>query len=179
MVGPEQAMDDARLAGAVGTEDRDATPLVNNHPVTDEDPFDFSIPDANSQFLVDILNNGKNLNILYECDPVLSPSGDWFKASHYQNTYQISFDYECEYDPPATINEILPSLTLMFPSETGKTYKIEWSTTPDTLPLEKWHEITTFMAEDTVTFWTDSGGDDREPTYHPSDRYYQVWLMNP
>ena len=126
-----------------------------------------------------IVHKCKNLNILYECDPALSPSGDWFKASHYRNTYQISFDYECEYDPPATIDEILPSLTLVFPSETGKIYKIEWSTTPDTLPLEKWHEITTFMAEDTVTSWTDSGGDDREPTYHPSERYYQVWLMNP
>ena len=166
------------IGGAKGASDRYATPLVDNKIVSDENPYDLDIPDMDAQWLVAVLNSGGNLSLLYELDST-SPSGAGSKVKHYGPCYKISFDYITGYNPSTTIDEITPSLTINFDSLVGKTYKIEWSDTPDTLPVEKWHEITTFTAEDTVTYWTDSGGDDREPIYHPSERYYQVWLMNP
>jgi len=163
------------IGGAKGASDRYATPLVDNKVVADENPYSFSIPDVDAQWLVAVLNSGENLSLLYELDST-SPSGNGFKAQHYDPCYKISFDYVCGYDPSTMINEISPSLTLSFDSIAGRTYKIEWA---DTETPMSWNLAKTLVAEDTVTYWTDSGGDDREPTSHPSKRYYQVWLMNP
>ncbi len=167
---------DWQAGGAAGAEDRDPTPLVDNYHVVDERPFNFTIPDANSQFLVDILNNGKQLNLLYECDPNSSPSGDWFQASHYRYCYKISFDYKCKEPVPTGVDNALLTLAVKFNSVPGKVYKTEWADSSDP---DNWSLLKTVMAHDTTTYITDVGGFYRETEADPSKRNYRVILLNP
>ncbi len=85
--------DNWETAGAKGATDRYATPLLSNYAVTEEYPFDFTIAYGDAQWLVDVLNNGENLSLLYELDST-SSSDAHFEISAYRACYSITFEYD-------------------------------------------------------------------------------------
>ncbi len=74
-------------------------------------------------------------------------------------------------DVAEMIDDVLPSLTIKFPSTVGKLYRIDWAET-DTPASWNWAKMV--VAEDTVTYWADTGAGDRKPTCNPTGRYYRV-----
>ena len=82
--------------GATGASDRYATALFDNYAVTNEYPT-FNLDVWVNTVLMDALNNGGNLAILYELDAT-SPSGNFFKDQHYA-PMKITFDYTIVPEP--------------------------------------------------------------------------------